>query len=120
MVAIADRFAEEAKAPEKRTPRNSRRPRKRTPRFFVQAKNRGPATNNRLLSAKYLDEETSWYYYGFRYYSPELGRWISRDPIGEMGGLNIYIFALNKPVYVVDRHGLDNFWEPPPPWGGDS
>ena len=36
------------------------------------------------FSTKYFDAETGLYYYGYRYYSPNLGRWISRDPIGEI------------------------------------
>ena len=35
------------------------------------------------FSTKYYDAETDLYYYGYRYYSPSLGRWISRDPITE-------------------------------------
>jgi RHS repeat-associated protein len=35
------------------------------------------------FSTKYLDQETDLYYYGYRHYSPFLGRWLSRDPIGE-------------------------------------
>ena len=38
------------------------------------------------FSTKYHDAETDLYYYGHRYYSPSLGRWISRDPIDEDGG----------------------------------
>ncbi len=34
--------------------------------------------------------------YGYRYYSAELGRWISRDPLGEAGGFNIYSFGSNS------------------------
>ena len=30
------------------------------------------------------------HYYGYRYYSPDLGRWINRDPIRERGGINVY------------------------------
>ncbi len=45
-------------------------------------------------------------YYGYRYYSPELGRWASRDPIGEMAGENLYGFVGNSPVDDVDRLGL--------------
>ena len=37
------------------------------------------------FSTKYLDEQTGLYYYGYRYYNPELGRWINRDLIGEKG-----------------------------------
>jgi len=37
------------------------------------------------------------YYYGFRYMDPETGRWLSRDPIGERGGLNLYVFVGSAP-----------------------
>ncbi|NEP84442.1 MAG: hypothetical protein F6K39_43830, partial [Okeania sp. SIO3B3] len=33
------------------------------------------------FSTKYLDVESGLYYYGFRYYVVELGRWVSRDPL---------------------------------------
>ena len=36
-------------------------------------------------------------YYGYRQYSPQTGRWLSRDPIGENGGLNLYGFVFNNP-----------------------
>ena len=35
------------------------------------------------------------YYYGYRHYAPELGRWLSRDPIGESGGENLFTFVKN-------------------------
>ncbi len=41
------------------------------------------------------------------YYSPRLGRWISRDPIEEKGGLNLYGFVGNGPSNAVDFVGLD-------------
>jgi len=43
----------------------------------------------------------------FRAYDAELGRWISRDPIGERGGLNLYGYALNSPIQSWDRRGFD-------------
>ena len=43
------------------------------------------------FSTKYLDTETGLYYYGFRYYAPELGRSLNRDPLGESGGLGIWL-----------------------------
>jgi RHS repeat-associated protein len=58
------------------------------------------------FSTKYYDEETDLYYYGYRYYSANLGRWISRDPIGEEGGLNLYAFVLNDPVNGLDIFGM--------------
>jgi uncharacterized protein RhaS with RHS repeats len=43
---------------------------------------------------------------GLRYYSPEEGRWLSRDPIGERGGIPLYGFAGNGSVNRVDPLGL--------------
>jgi RHS repeat-associated protein len=57
------------------------------------------------FSTKYLDDESSLYYYGYRYYQPESGRWLSRDPIQERGGRNLYAFALNAPGNYVDTYG---------------
>ncbi|HOC58217.1 MAG TPA: RHS repeat-associated core domain-containing protein [Verrucomicrobiota bacterium] len=37
------------------------------------------------FSTKYQDDETDLLYYGYRYYSASTGRWISRDPINELG-----------------------------------
>jgi RHS repeat-associated protein len=42
------------------------------------------------FSSEYFDQETGLVYYNFRYYSPDLGRWLSRDPIEEEGGVNLY------------------------------
>nr|MBO6294524.1 hypothetical protein [Schwartzia sp. (in: firmicutes)] len=46
------------------------------------------------------------YYYGYRYYSPSLGRWISRDTIEEEGGINLYAFLENNPVNKLDCLGM--------------
>jgi uncharacterized protein (DUF2235 family) len=45
-------------------------------------------------------------YYGYRYYSPGLGRWLSRDPMEESGGVNLYGFCANSPADSVDSLGL--------------
>ncbi len=58
------------------------------------------------FSTKYTDNETDLLYYGYRYYSPALGRWLSRDPIEEQGGLNLYGFVNNDPVNKWDVLGL--------------
>jgi RHS repeat-associated protein len=47
-------------------------------------------------------------YYGYRFYDPETGRWPSRDPIGEMGGYNLYGFGYNSPTNGYDF--LGNSW----------
>ncbi|MBQ6924552.1 MAG: hypothetical protein IJQ73_07920, partial [Kiritimatiellae bacterium] len=58
------------------------------------------------FSTKYYDAETGLYYYGYRYYSPELGRWLTRDPIEEDGGDNLYAFCGNNGVNRIDGRGL--------------
>lgn len=50
---------------------------------------------------------TGLYYARHRYYSPELGRWLSADPIGFAGGLNLYTGMANSPTNFVDPDGLD-------------
>jgi RHS repeat-associated protein len=72
--------------------------------------------NQYRFSTKPLDEEVlrsssgafnaGLYYYGFRYYDPQTGRWPSRDPIEERGGLNLYVFVLNNPINSWDLLGL--------------
>ncbi|MDD4406248.1 MAG: RHS repeat-associated core domain-containing protein [Parabacteroides sp.] len=61
------------------------------------------------FSTKYTDSETDLVYYGYRYYSPALGRWLSRDPIEERGGLNLYAFVNNDPVNGYDVLCLKNY-----------
>ena len=43
----------------------------------------------------------------YRVYDPELGRWLSRDPIGERGGANLYAYVGNGPIGATDPLGLD-------------
>jgi RHS repeat-associated protein len=82
-----------------------------------------------LLSTKFCDWETGLYYYGYRYYNPSTGRWLSRDPLGEQAFLThhcvgqsktvcrlsrmqplnpCYVFVENQPVNFFDLLGLDN------------
>ncbi|MEP2776073.1 MAG: RHS repeat-associated core domain-containing protein [Luteolibacter sp.] len=46
-------------------------------------------------------------YYGYRYYDPVTGRWPSRDPMGEKGGVNLYGMVRNSPLNWVDALGLE-------------
>ncbi|HCP1440097.1 TPA: RHS domain-containing protein, partial [Escherichia coli] len=57
------------------------------------------------LPGQYYDEETGLHYNLFRYYAPECGRFISQDPIGLLGGLNLYQYAPN-PISWIDPLGL--------------
>jgi RHS repeat-associated protein len=67
------------------------------------------------FSTKPLDAETGYYYYGYRLYDPQSGRWLGRDPIGEKGGRNLYGMAGNDAVSRVDPLGLQVFEQPPAP-----
>ena len=57
------------------------------------------------------DGATGLYYYRARYYSPQLGRFISEDPIGIGGGSNFYAYANGRPLDMIDPTGnLAFFW----------
>jgi RHS repeat-associated protein len=47
------------------------------------------AQNPIRFSSKFTDDESGLVYYGYRYYKPEQGWWLSRDPIWERGGVNV-------------------------------
>jgi len=57
-------------------------------------------------STKKIDFETGLCYYGLRYFDPSMARWISRDPLGEEGGVNVYASVRNRMVNSVDVLGL--------------
>ena len=67
------------------------------------------------FSTKYTDDETELVYYGYRYYSPELGRWINRDPIGERGSHNLSAVCRNNCVDHGDTLGQWIFDSGPSP-----
>jgi RHS repeat-associated protein len=58
------------------------------------------------FSTKYLDTETGFYYYGYRHYDSATGRWLSRDPLGERVGPNLFCFIFNNAVDFWDLLGL--------------
>ncbi|MBT0367033.1 RHS repeat protein [Morganella morganii subsp. morganii] len=51
-------------------------------------------------------DATGLYYYGYRYYQPWAGRWLSSDPAGTVDGLNLYSMVRNNPVSFSDEQGL--------------
>ena len=59
-----------------------------------------------LFHGGWYSEATGLYQFRARWYSPELGRWLSPDPIGLEGGLNLYEFCGNNPVNNRDPSGL--------------
>lgn len=76
------------------------------------------------FSTKYTDDETDLVYYGYRYYNPSTGRWLSRDPMEEWSGLNLNSFVRNDPCDYLDSDGRQTYMpypnphyisDPPPP-----
>ncbi len=67
---------------------------------------------------QYYDSETGLHYNYFRYYNPQTGRYITPDPIGLEGGINLFVYVANNPVNFVDPIGLSNHTpiirKPPP------
>jgi RHS repeat-associated protein len=66
----------------------------------------GSVINSVRFAARELDSETGLYFNRARYYDPALGRFVSEDPIGLSGGLNLYAYAANEPVGSRDPMGL--------------
>ena len=58
------------------------------------------------FQTKQYDDETDLTYYQHRYYSASLGRFLSQDPLGTEGGLNLYAFVNNSPLNSFDFLGL--------------
>jgi len=64
------------------------------------------------FSTKYFNEENHFYYYGGRYYDPEMGRWMSRDPIAlfphKLDYQHLYRFLENEPLTQFDSIGFES------------
>lgn len=66
----------------------------------------GSATVNLRMPGQYFDAESGIFYNWNRYYNPEIGRYISSDPIGLAGGINTFLYAGANPVMAMDPEGL--------------
>jgi len=52
------------------------------------------------------DAGVGLYAFRFRTYSPALGRWVQRDPLGYVDGVNLYQYVTGNPLYWIDPFGL--------------
>jgi RHS repeat-associated protein len=66
----------------------------------------GTATSNLRAHGQYADAESALNYNLMRDYDPTLGRYIEADPIGLLGGVNLYVYAGQNPVMRSDSFGL--------------
>jgi RHS repeat-associated protein len=63
-------------------------------------------TLNLRQPGQYYDQESGLYYNLARHYNPQIGRYIEADPLGVMGGLNLYGYANANPLMYADPYGL--------------
>ena len=80
----------------------------------------GGETDNAVRYTAREEDGTGLYYYRARYYDPRLKRFISEDPIGLLGGIDVFAYVGGGPIMRKDSFGLDSFlfvpypgWKPP-------
>ena len=72
---------------------------------YGEAAAEGDVTQPIQWSSEYNDEELGLVYYNYRHLNPHDGRWISRDPIMEQGGWNLFAFVNNNGIINIDYLG---------------
>lgn len=71
--------------------------------FGAIRKQTGTVENDFLYTGQQFDPETGLYYLRARYYDPEIGRFITKDPIPQ---LNLFTYANNSPINFYDPSGM--------------
>ena len=67
----------------------------------------GTTPNNYLYRGEQFDPDLGLYYLRARYYNPQIGRFLSEDPIGFAGGINKYVYVSDAPMDFDDPFGTD-------------
>ena len=67
---------------------------------WVEQDQNGEPEQRLRFQGQYFDVETGLHYNRFRYYDPDVGRFVSQDPIGLRGATNFYIYALNPTEWI--------------------
>ena len=68
--------------------------------------NQSSEGNPYLFTGREFEPEIDMYFYRARYYNPQIGRFITIDPIGIEGGNNLYAYVKNNPINFSDPFGL--------------
>jgi RHS repeat-associated protein len=76
-----------------------------------QGSSPNPVPNTLEFAGREYDTETQLYYDRARYLDPAIGRFVSEDPIGLHGGVNLYAFVGNDPVNRSDPSGTTSIWK---------
>jgi RHS repeat-associated protein len=74
--------------------------------IYLPNANVASVTNNLRFPGQYFDAESGLNYNIMRTYDPTVGRYIESDPTGLMGGVNLHIYANNKPLNQIDLLGM--------------
>jgi RHS repeat-associated protein len=74
---------------------------------FGNSSNAGRSRTRFTYTGREYDTAAGLYYYRARFYDPQVGRFISEDPIGLEGGINPFVYCLNDPIRFVDPYGED-------------
>ncbi|MCK4541357.1 MAG: RHS repeat protein [Spirochaetales bacterium] len=65
--------------------------------------------NNFRLPGQYYDAEAGLHYNYHRYYDPRTGRYLNPDPVGVLGGINLFLYGDDNPINMIDPYGLFKF-----------